>query len=227
MIRFALTVLLLGGTALYVALHPPENLAAGRGVLAHVPVTFGDWNGTELSFADAVVEELEADDLLIRRYTRGDERVWLCIVYHQNRRYGAHDPRVCYESQGWLVDPETVARVDDGRTGGLEVNRFRVDRPREQRLVYYWWSTEDLSTRDRDAFRGRMALRGALDNRSWGAFVRVETPIGRDGRAAAEARLQAFAARVAQGLPAVFAAAGSAPAAGSVPATGAAPAVAR
>lgn len=205
MIRFALTLLLLGGTAAYVGLHPPENLAAGRGVLASVPVTFGAWNGTELSFEDAVVEELEADDILIRRYTRGGDRVWLCIVYHQNRRYGAHNPRVCYESQGWLVDPETVARVDDGTPRGLAVNRFLVDRPRQQRLVYYWWSTKDLTTRDRNAFRGRMALLGALDNRSWGAFVRVETPIGKKGRAAAEERLQSFAADVARGLPPVFA----------------------
>jgi EpsI family protein len=205
MIRFASLCLLLGATALYVFLHPPENLAAGRGVLANVPVTFGAWNGTELSFEDAVVEELEADDLLIRRYTRGPDHVWLCIVYHQNRRYGAHDPRVCYESQGWLVDPETVVRIDNGTPGGLEVNRFLVDRPRQQRLVYYWWSTKDLTTRDRDAFRGRMAILGALDNRSWGAFVRVETPIGKEGRDAAERRLQSFAANVALGLPAVFA----------------------
>ena len=216
MIRFALTVLLLGVTAAYVALHPPENLAAGRGVLAAVPARFGAWNGTELSFEDAVVEELEADDLLIRRYTQGGDRVWLCIVYHQNRRYGAHDPRVCYESQGWLVDRETVARVDDGTPGGLAVNRFVADRPRQRRLVYYWWSTQDLTTRDRDAFRGRMALLGALDNRSWGAFVRVETPIGRDGAAAAERRLQSFAADVARGLPPVFAVDGRPAARGSV-----------
>lgn len=205
MIRLALTVVLLAATAGYVLLHPPENLAAGRNVLTAVPVTFGEWNGTELSFADAVVEELEADDLLIRRYTRGDDRVWLCIVYHQNRRYGAHDPRVCYESQGWLTGPETEAIVDDGSAAGLTVNRFVVDQPRQQRLVYYWWSTAGLATRDRDAFRRRMALRGALDNRSWGAFVRVEAPIGRDGRSAAETRLQSFAARVARDLPPVLA----------------------
>ena len=69
---------------------------------------------------------------------------------------------------------------------------------------------EDLTTRDRDAFRGRMAILGALDNRSWGAFVRVETPIGKEGRDEAERRLQSFAATVALGLPAVFAN-GSAP----------------
>src|SRR5689334_14755391 len=104
MTRLIATVLLLGATAAYVFAHPPANLAAGHGVLRGCPQQFGDWNGTDLSFEDAVVDELKADDLLIRRYVRGDDRVWLCIVYHQNRRYGAHDPELCYESQGYLID---------------------------------------------------------------------------------------------------------------------------
>lgn len=202
----AVVLALLAATAGYVALHPPVNLAEGRGVLAAVPHVFGPWNGTELSFEDAVVEELRPDDLLIRRYERGGERAWLCIVYHQNRRHGAHDPLLCYTSQGWLVGPRTRVRVDDGTPAGLDANRFLADHPRAKRLVYYWWSTAGLSTADRDAFRARMAIAGALDNRSWGAFVRVETPIGPEGEAAAEARLADFAGRVARALPPVLAA---------------------
>lgn len=201
----AAVFVLLGATAAVVALHPPVNLALGRGALAAVPAAFGPWSGTELSFEDAVVEELDPDDLLVRRYERDGERAWLCIVYHENRRHGAHDPLVCYQSQGWLVTNETRVRLEDGSPGGLVANRFVADRPRGRRLVYYWWSTAGLSTADRDAFRSRMALSGALDNRSWGAFVRVETPIAPDGDADAERRLRDFAGRVARGLPASLA----------------------
>jgi EpsI family protein len=204
--RLLVTIALLGTTALYVWAHPPVNLALGRGVLSAVPVAFGPWNGTDLSFEDAVIEELQPDDLLIRRYERGREVVWLCLVYHQNRRYGAHDPRVCYESQGWLIDRESEATVDDGTSHRLEVRRFVADRPTQKRLVYYWWTTKGLATPDRDAFRSRMALLGAMDNRSWGAFVRVETPIPHGDVAAAERRLQDFAAAVARALPGVLSA---------------------
>jgi EpsI family protein len=203
----ALAVLvLLAATAAYVLLHPPENLAAGHGVLSACPATIGAWNGSDLSFAEAVLEELKADDVLVRRYERGEEVAWLTIVYHQNRRYGSHDPQLCYESQGYMVEPLGRRNVAGG-AGGLPVNVFRAVRARERRLVYFWWTTAGLTTADVATLRQRMALSGALDNRSWGAFVRVETRLGRGGEAAAVGALDDFAARVARALPGVFAAA--------------------
>jgi EpsI family protein len=207
--RFLAAVALLLATAGYVVLHPPENLAAGRGALATCPTRFGEWNGTELSFEDAVVEELKADDLLSRRYERGPDVAWLCIVYHQNKRYGAHDPQLCYESQGYIVERPERMRVNDGTPSGLEANRFLAERSHDRRLVYYWWTTAGLTTADKDAFRNRMAVSGALANHSWGAFVRVEALVRSDDPAATERALDDFAGQVARGLPKVFAAAQS------------------
>jgi EpsI family protein len=200
-------VVLLAATAGYVLLHPPPDLAVGHGALVSCPVVFGGWNGTDLSFEDAVLEELKADDVLVRRYVLGDKVAWLTIVYHQNRRYGAHDPRVCYESQGYLVEPLGLRQVADGSPGGLEVNVFRAVRPRERRLVYYWWTTRGLVTADVAVLRQRMALAGALDNRSWGAFVRIEMRLGNGGETVTTAALDELTARVARALPGVFAAA--------------------
>jgi EpsI family protein len=147
---------------------------------------------------------LLSDDLLIRRYARGDQIVWLCIVYHQNRRYGAHDPHLCYESQGYLIEGERRTHVDDGTPAGIEAVRFVADRSHDRRLVYYWWTTDGLTTSDADAFRRQLAISGALDNRSWGAFVRVEALVRGDDDAATARVLDDFAARVAQDLPAVL-----------------------
>lgn len=194
---------LLAATAAYVLFHPPADLAAGHGVLRACPVDFGAWSGSELSFEDAVLDELKADDVLVRRYERGGEVAWLTIVYHQNRRYGAHDPRVCYESQGYVVQPLDRHRVGAG-ADAIEVNVFRAVRPRERRLVYHWWTTAGLSTTDPAAMQRQMAIAGALDNRSWGAFVRVEMRIGPDGETAASEQLDDFTARVARALPGVF-----------------------
>lgn len=205
--KFLAVLVLLATTAAYVLLHPPPDLAVGHGALASCPAVFGDWNGTDLSFEDAVLEELKADDVLVRRYVLGDEVAWLTIVYHQNRRYGAHDPRVCYESQGYMVEPLNRRQVADGSPGGLEVNVFRAVRPRERRLVYYWWTTRGLVTADAGALRQRMAMTGALDNRSWGAFVRIEMRLGSGGETVTTAALGDLTARVARALPGVFAAA--------------------
>jgi len=218
MMRDLAMLLLLAVTAVYGWLHPPVNLAAGRGVLKHVPAVLGDWNGTDLSFEDAVVEELRADDILTRRYVRGDDVVWLCIVYHQNRRYGAHDPHLCYESQGYHIEREHDARIDDGTANGVPARWFVAQRARSPRLVAYWWDTAGLRTTDVSAFRRRMAVEGALDNRSWGAFVRIETPIRDGDEVSASHRIADFGARVGAVLPGVFAsdASGRAPRAARV-----------
>lgn len=205
--RFLAAALMLAATAAVVWLNPPENLALGRGVLQAVPATFGPWSGTEYSFEDAVVEELKAEDILIRRYERDGQTVWLCIVYHQNKRYGAHDPQLCYDSQGFTIESEGHANVDDGTRDGVDVNTFVAERKQQKRVIWYWWSTQGLSTSDVRAFRSRMAVTGALDNRSWGAFVRVETVASDGDLAAARARVGEFSERVARGLPGVFAAA--------------------
>lgn len=206
---FAAAVLMLGLTAAAVLLTPPVDLAAGHGILRTVPHRFGDWVGTDSHFEDAVVEELRADDLLIRRYASADSSVWLCVVYHQNRRYGAHDPQLCYTSQGYDIDEPGRARVDDGSPGGLPVNTFLAESDHEDRLVWYWWTTRGLSTADAGAFRSRMAMLGVLDNRSWGAFVRVESVLRDDGLEGATARVRSFASRVARELPGLFARADS------------------
>jgi hypothetical protein len=52
-----------------------------------------------------------------------------------------------------------------------------------------------------------MAVAGALDNRSWGAFVRIEMRLGNGGEAVTTAALDDLTARVASTLPGVFAAA--------------------
>lgn len=202
---FVATILMLVATASAVLLTPPIDLAAGHGILRAVPREFGPWRGTDSEFERAVVDELRADDILIRRYVDGDKSVWLCLVYHQNRRYGSHDPLLCYTSQGFSIANAGRAVVDDGSPSGLTVNTCIAERGADSRVVWYWWTTEGLSTGDPGAFRSRMAVLGALDNRSWGTFVRVESVLRDDGVPAASQRVSEFAGRLARELPTLFA----------------------
>ncbi len=210
--RFLVAVLMLAATATYVRLHPPADLAAGRNVLRAVPASFGPWVREESGLQNGVQEELQADDALLRRYEApGDRSVWLCLVYHQNRRYGSHDPQLCYESQGFVIVEEGRARVDDGTPAGIAVHTFVARRKDEKRVVWYWWTTDGLSTGDASAFRGRLALLGAFENRSWGSFVRVESEAEGGDLDAAAVRVREFSSRVARALPALFSSARATP----------------
>jgi EpsI family protein len=185
---------LLAAAALYVWLRPPARIVLGSDSLASFPARMGGWVSEDLEFDDVVYRELEADATLVRRYSRDDGAVvWLVVIFHQNDRYGAHDPVVCYTAHGWKVVEEgtlTLAR----RGGDVEAVWIRLSAGAEERLALYWWYTAgDLATGDRDEFMARMASSGIRSNTTYGAFIRVATVVAGGDLAAAQARVREFA----------------------------------
>ncbi len=188
------TIAMLAVTALYVFMNPPSKLVLGTGALSTFPQEFGEWTGVDLGFSKVVYDELAADDTLVREYRRGEESpVWFVIIYHENKRYGAHDPMVCYRAQGWDVEEEgTIALTR--RSGGFDANWALVSEDGRERLALYWWYTAgDLATGDRDSFKARMAASGILSNITFGAFVRVSTDVLDGDVESALARVREFA----------------------------------
>jgi EpsI family protein len=99
---------------------------------------------------------LDPNSLIFRNYQdESGEVVNLTVVYHQNDRWGAHDPVICYESQGWKVSPidQMPSVVIEGRR--IMLNGFTVRKAQHNQLVYYLWfsSREKLvSNRARQMF---------------------------------------------------------------------------
>jgi EpsI family protein len=198
-------LVLLVAAALYVHLNPPRRLELGPEALAAFPVELDSWRGEDQEFSDVVTEELDADDTLARRYvSESGESVWFIIIFHQNERYGAHEPVVCYRAQGWGVVDQgltTVARGDDE----FDANWLLVEAGGQKRVALYWWYTAgDLATADRDKFLARMATSGVTSNVTFGAFIRVSTRVGEGGFDAALARARGFAERAAPHVPGLF-----------------------
>ncbi|MBD3367976.1 MAG: EpsI family protein [Candidatus Eisenbacteria bacterium] len=177
-VRTGILLALLLAAALYVRMNPPERIELGGESLAELPTEFGEWRSVELRFEEVVYEELDADDTLARRYSGPDGRsIWFVIVFHQNERYGAHDPLVCYRSQGWSIEQSGVLRLGDG-PDAFDANWIRAQAPGHDRAAIYWWYTAgDLATADRDEFMSRMATSGIRSNVTFGAFVRVSTTV--------------------------------------------------
>ena len=165
-------------TAAYVQFAPQRAMVLEEAGLAAFPTEVGEWRSSDLRFASVVYDELDADDTLVREYRRDDGApVWFVIIYHENERYGAHDPMVCYRAQGWNIDQTglfTLERPD----GSFDANWALVREAGRERLAAYWWYTAgDLATADRDRFLARMASAGIRENVTFGAFVRVSTPV--------------------------------------------------
>jgi EpsI family protein len=178
-----------------------------------IPDAFPGWQGHDSQVDDKTVEILQPDGLLMRRYQDVTGRVaWLCIVYHENNKYGAHDVPVCYTSQGYAKESLNRWEVPFGH-GKLLVNRLLAGKVNDTRVVYYWFAIGGRYFVDSGEFRRAQMISGLLRNRSEGALVRLETSVEGGDVAAADARLEDLTRRVAGVLPRVFdASAGATPA---------------
>jgi EpsI family protein len=168
-ISLGLLVMLAG----YVVAFPPFKLAGTR--LDTCPTVIAGMPGTSLGLDKAVLDDLDPDDYLLRRYDRPDGvPVWLVIVYFQNARLGAHDPQVCYRSQGFQVEPMSNGTVTSA-IGPLPYRSFAATKGPRRELVRCLWYTAGGALPDVKGWRDRMFFQGLRNNRSFGAFIRIST----------------------------------------------------
>jgi EpsI family protein len=195
----------LGTAAVVVNVVPAPDLGASD--LSACPMVIGGLRGRDEPIASSVLDELDPSDMIVRSYSGDDpdDRIWLVIAYFENARYGAHNPEVCYRSQGWVID-DMPNRVLERRGGApIEARQFRVRKGDDERLVAYWWYiSDDRVTSDQREFLDSMALQGIIRGSNYGSFVRISTPVSPDLEVA-QARLDRFAGRILAELPRLFA----------------------
>jgi EpsI family protein len=205
MLRNPRVLVSLGGLALlatYVLLFPPQRIVGTK--LDTCPMTLAGLSGSSLDLSQTVLDDLDPDDYLLRRYLRPDGvPVWLVIVYFQNARLGAHDPQLCYRSQGFQVQEIPPGEIASA-IGTVPYQGFLAAKGARQELVYYFWYTSGRQVlADVKGWRDRMFLQGLRSNRSFGAFIRISTLVEGDPEGAARS-LQPVLLDLAAHLPGFF-----------------------
>jgi EpsI family protein len=123
---------------------------------------------------------LNPETLVFREYrSPTDQPLILAIVYHQNDRWGAHDPIVCYLSQGWKVveHPNIIKIGENGKA--LSLNRLIFSKDGVLEVVYFFWfSSSEKTTHSRNIQMLDMVLNGILYGFTESGFVRISMPIG-------------------------------------------------
>jgi EpsI family protein len=161
-----------------------------------IPLTIGDWRGSELRIPDEWRVLLETDDLTMRRYQgREGPPVELCVVFSSRNRKLVHPPEVCYSGQGYLISDRETRTLEAAR-GPREVVALTVSRNNRTERVYALYrcgvdATSSFVVQQlrvmKDAFLGRSLA---------AAFVRVTTAAD----AGADQRLQRFLADIGPAL---------------------------
>lgn len=161
--------------------------AGARSDLAALPHALLGMQGTDVPLDQAILDDLDPDDLLIRRYQRPDGvPVWVVLIYFVNTRLGGHDPQLCYRSQGYrtLEQPDLSATSS---LGPIRAESFLASRGnRAERVATLWYTSAEGPVPDVGRYRRRLFFQGLRENRLYGIFVRVSTlENGRAGEAEA------------------------------------------
>lgn len=157
---------------------------------AEFPVEVAGWK----LLADVPIEEevqalLKADDTLNRVYQDPASGAALnfFVAYFRSQRAGAttHSPRVCLPGAGWRTQDAQVVPLwlPGGRT--IRVNRWIVTRDENRSVVLYWFQTSRRVVASEYANKFYLMLDSLRYRRSDAAFVRVVSPVGEGGDAAA------------------------------------------
>ena len=164
------------------------------------PRSIGGWAGST-SYLDPQVERvLKADDYISAYFSNPAEAqpVDFFVAYYENQTQGAgiHSPEVCLPTGGWEIFSlaPTEITLEGTRFGTFEVNRAVIQQGLDKQLVYYWFEGRGRRETNDFAAKFHTVADSMSRGRTDGALVRVITPIGADGEAAADARLQRFLA---------------------------------
>jgi exosortase D (VPLPA-CTERM-specific) len=184
-----------------------EAVAPPREPFGLFPRAIAGWTGTPATLKRGVERVLGADDYLSAYYVAPgeDAGVDLFLSYYLSQTDGnmIHSPEVCLPGAGWEVariEPVEIA-LPGTRLGRLEVNRAVIQKGLEKQLVYYWFEGRGRHQTGDFAVKFATIADSARLGRTDGGLVRVITPIGEDGVAAADARLQRFLAASVDLLP--------------------------
>ena len=175
---------------------PAEVVA--RDPFSLFPHQIGDWAGTTSALPANIEATLGADDYLAALYRSPDEAepVDFFVSYYRSQTQGnaIHSPEVCLPATGWEVASirEEKIALPGTRVGTLPLNRAIIQKGTEKQLVYYWFEGRGRQMTNDFAAKFYTVADSLTRGRTDGGLVRVITPIGEDGVAAADARLQRF-----------------------------------
>jgi len=180
--RVILSLALMVGALLVLQLRSSGEAVPIRKPLDTFPVTMGDWQGRGGVILDVeTLNVLKPKDYVMRRYQDPAGRnLWLFIAYWDSQRRGAqpHSPKNCLPGAGW--EPLEASRVTiplPQPFAPIVVNRFLIQKDRDQLLVFYWYQSQGKAIAGEVAARVDMVKNSIARHRTDGSLVRVSGPM--------------------------------------------------
>lgn len=180
--RFAVALLLLLGTALFLQARNRGEVFPPRKPLSSFPEQLGNWIGTDVEISKDILDVLGQGDFLLRVYHDAANRqpsTDLFIAYFPSQRAGdtIHSPKNCLPGAGWTpIDSARINLSVDGHAP-LAANRYVIAKGDERLLVVYWYWAHDRAVASEYWAKIYLVTDSIRMNRSDGSLVRLTTPM--------------------------------------------------
>ena len=181
-VRGIVAALLLLGALLVLQLRSTGEAVPVRKEFDTFPTVIGTWQAKASSNLDPeIVNFLKVNDYVMQSYHDTDGRqLWLYVGYWATQRKGAqiHSPQNCLPGNGWEpIEASLVTVVLPGPYAPITVNRYLIQKDREQQVVLYWYQSQGKAVAGELAAKVDMVRSAILRNRTDGALVRVSAPV--------------------------------------------------
>ncbi len=192
-VRVATLVLVIQGGLLYSSIR--EEVVPDSRPLASMPRELGPWQFAAEGVVDAETNAiLQADDTLIRTFTKNNAGVELFVASFRSQRTGKapHSPKNCLPGSGWTPLADREIAVDVGAAQPIPVNRYIIAHGDSRSLVLYWYQSRDRAVAGEFKAKFWVMADALRYNRTDTALVRVIVPIRDKDEAAADRTANEF-----------------------------------
>jgi EpsI family protein len=155
---------------------------AASAVPETLTVTGRELKGHDLPVEQSVMDILETDDILLRKYVaRGSPPISFQLVFSKDNRKGTHPPDVCLEGGGWDIVAKGAVRLRDveGR-GTVPCREILAQKGGERVYHLYTYCCGDMYTPSFWEQQMWILLNGLLKRNASGALVEVSVPVDAD-----------------------------------------------
>jgi len=184
------------------------EVSVSREPLTSLPKSFKGWESNDQGFPTDVLKMLGADEVLMRRFTKGSNSVWLYVGYYKSQKEGAmpHSPRHCYPGSGFnpIRNDVVSVSVNYPSKGEIRINRYIFAKGSEREIVIYWYQSRGRVITDEYIEKLYLIRDTILRNRSDGALVRFSMAAMADTEEIATRCLLEFVADFYPNIPRVI-----------------------
>jgi EpsI family protein len=176
--------IVLGSGALFtVGIDTQRTMSLAMPLDEAIPLEIEGYVGRAVQLSPRERAVAGVSDYLLRNYERPGalERDWFTayVGYYEQQTQGKtiHSPKNCLPGAGWEPLQSRAVQIET-TAGTVVVNRYLLQRDREQALVLYWYQGRGRVQANEYRVKWDLLKDAVLSRRTEEALVRVVVPVG-------------------------------------------------